>query len=304
MMMSSLTAPPMIRIPNSLARNGWRQWHIVAATFMVLAGIFVTREAWADIFRIAYRSEESSHIFLVPIVFAWLVWVRRGRMRQCRPIGQWVGPLVIALGWFASSFGYNSDMQSVWHAGALLTVIGCLITVTGVQLIWKLMPAFVVLGFLIPVPGAIRQQIAQPLQEYTAIITHTIFQLFGVESARSGNLLQINGVDVGIAEACNGLRMVFALTLVSYAFAFGTPLRPYARVLILAGSPVSAIACNVIRLLPTVWLYGHVDMNIADKFHDISGWVMLFVAFMILMGIIRLLQWALVPVTRFTLAYD
>ncbi len=37
---------------------------------------------------------------------------------------------------------------------------------------------------------------------------------------------------------------------------------------------------------------------------DVSGWVMLPVSFLILLGIVRALRWALVPLTHYTLAYQ
>jgi exosortase/archaeosortase family protein len=92
--------------------------------------------------------------------------------------------------------------------------------------------------------------------------------------------------------------------LVAYVFAFSTPLKGYVRVLLLVLSPLFAIACNVIRLVPTLWVYGNQPMDTAEAFHDLSGWVMLVVAFLMLTSIIRVLRWAAVPVTPFALARD
>jgi exosortase/archaeosortase family protein len=72
--------------------------------------------------------------------------------------------------------------------------------------------------------------------------------------------------------------------------------------LILVASPLSAIMCNVARLTPTLWLYGYSTKEMGERFHDVAGWVMLAVAFMLLMGIIRVLRWAMIPVTQYTLA--
>ena len=85
-------------------------------------------------------------------------------------------------------------------------------------------------------------------------------------STRSSNQLTINGVPVHIIEACNGLRMVFALILVSYAFSYGLPLRNSVRFLVLLASPLVAILCNVLRTVPLVWLYGNKSRLIADSF--------------------------------------
>jgi exosortase len=261
-------------------------------------------EAWRDIWHIAMRDEEASHVFLVPIVVPYLVWVRRLRLRHVRPVGLWMGPVLVATGWYLFDMGDAKLWQSVWHFGAILITVGCLLSVVGTQVLRALVPAFLVLVFLIPVPGRLRQRIALPMQNATARVTEAVFELADVPITRNGNMLRINGVDVAIAEACNGLRMVFALVLVCYAFAFGNPLRPYAQLLILAMSPLAAIVCNVLRLIPTVYIYGYYSAGVGDTFHAASGWVMLFVAFFMLMGILRLLRWALIPVYRFTLAYD
>lgn len=285
-------------------RHGWSIQRIVGGILLSALSLLATHTAWHDILTIAMHDEEYSHIFLVPFVAAWLVWVRRRRWRQCRPQGTWIGPLIIAAGWAFFSLGDLYLIQAFWHGGAVIVFVGCLLSVLGKDVLVRFLPAFIVLGFLIPVPGLLRQQIALPLQALTALATHTILETLGVDIGLAGNVLTINGTEVAVAEACNGLRMVFALTLVCYAFAFGTPLRLYARLIVLAASPISAILCNVIRLLPTVWLYGYHPGTVADLFHNISGWVMLPIAFFCLMAILYLLRWSLIPVTRYTLAYD
>lgn len=293
-------------------RNGWGQEHAVAAVVMVAAGVAITANAWLDILSIAISDEESSHIFLVPIIFAWLVWVRRERLRFCRPTEQWVGSVLVAAGAAVSAFGYYYSYQSLWHGGALVLVLGCFVSAVGVDVIRRFLPAFVVLVFLVPVPGAIRQKIALPLQSELAQITQFVFDLVGVTVQRRGNMLSINDVPVQIAEACNGLRMVFALGLVCYAFTFGVPLRGYVRAIILIATPICALFCNLIRMIPTVWLYGMSGQEVfgvsgeslAQGFHDVAGWIMLLVAFGLLMSIIKVLQWALIPVQPYTLASE
>jgi exosortase len=235
-------------------------------------------------------------------VAAYLVWVRRVRFRFCTPTGTMIGPVLAAAGWGISAYGFYHNVQAFWHAGAVLAVVGCLLSVVGKNVLFRFFPAFAVLIFLVPVPGMVRQEIALPLQSWTAQIGQSLLEILGIETARSGNLLSVNGIPVAIAEACNGLRMVFALILVSYAFSFGLPLRNSVRFLVLLASPLAAIGCNVIRIVPTVWLYGYQSKQVADAFHDYSGWVMLPIAFAILYGIIRLLKWAMIPVTRYTLA--
>jgi exosortase len=285
-------------------RRGWTPARLGAGLALVAASVAVTFDAWKDIYRIASRDEEASHIFLVPVVAVWLFWTRRRRLRHFRPRESLFGPLMVLAGWALYSSGDTFLVQSFYHSGAVLMAVGCLVTVFGTALLREFSPVFLTLVFLVPVPGRVRQQIAIPLQTLTAKATAELFNLVGAPITRSGNTLSVNGNDVQIAEACNGLRMMFALALAMFAFAFGSPLRAYARVLVLAATPVTAVVCNVIRLVPTVWVYGYHSSTFATTFHDVSGWVMLVVAFLMLLAIIRLLRWALVPVTTYTLAYD
>lgn len=288
---------------NVLRRNGWTLWHLSLAIGLALAAAFVMRDALVDIWRLASRDEESSHIFLVPIVMAWLVWVRRVRVREIRPERSWLGPLLIAAGWMISFAGDKYLIQSFWHLGAILVVVGAVIAVIGPQWIRQFFPAFAVMLFLVPVPALVRQQIAIPLESTAAQVTQIALEMTGTLVTRSGNVLSINGREVAIAEACNGLRMVFALTLVAYAFAFGATLRTGVALLVVAASPLIAIASNVLRLMPTVWIYGFASIETADRFHDWSAWFMLPIVFGCLTGLVNILRWARIPVSRFTLAY-
>lgn len=266
--------------------------------------VWTNRDAWLDIAHIVQGDEEQSHVILVPIVAVWMAWIRRGRLRKLRPTGTLIGPAIMALGWLLSWFGYNHAVQSFWHAGAVIVLIGAAVAGLGFNTLLKLFPAFAVLAFMVPVPGSIRHVISGPLQTASARATQIILETFGVPLERSGNLLTLNGHEIAVAEACNGMRMVLALILVSFAFAFSMPLRPWARALVLIGSPIAALVCNIFRLVPTVLLYGYADKSVADSFHDVSGWLMVPLAFGVLLVVTAALRWAMVPVTKFNLAYQ
>jgi exosortase len=277
-------------------------WHVAAAGALVTLSVLTTIEAWADIWHIASIDEEYSHIFIVPIVAAVLIWIRRSRLRHCRPTGTMLGPVMAGIGWFCWSYGYANGVQSMWHGGAVLTALGCAVSVLGKNVLFRFFPAVAVLVFLIPVPGGLRQDISLPLQRYTAEASQVALQIVGIDTQVRGNTLDINNTTVTVAEACNGMRGLFALIMVAYTFAFALPLRQWVRIIVLICSPLAALICNILRTVPTIWLYGNYPQNIADEFHNWSGWAMLPVAFLMLYAIIRLLKWAGVPVVRYPLA--
>lgn len=297
--MTPAAAPLLKRPPSTAEWALWAAWAVVVVLVVV-----AMREAWLDMYKIASKDEEQSHIFLVPIVAVWMAWVRRGRLRFFTPHWTAAGAVIMLVGWVMSRVGYFNAVQSMWHLGAVVAFVGALVAGLGMNFLLLFLPAIAVLAFLVPVPGIVRQQISGPLQTASAAATAAILETFGVPIERSTNLLSLNDHNIAVAEACNGMRMVLALLLVSYAFAFGLPLRPAARFVVLLVSPVAALVCNIIRLVPTVLLYGYASQGFADSFHDISGWLMVPLAFFILLGTTSVLRWALIPVTRFNLAYQ
>jgi len=289
---------------SGMSRYGWTRERIAILAVLLVLAMWSGWAQWADIFTIAWRDEEASHILLVPPILIWLIWVRRVRFRRSPPRFSWAGPVVIGVGWLTAFVSFNIAFQAGWHTGAVLMMLGAVTTVVGTQVLANFAPAVALTAMLVPVPGAIRLLIAGPLQNATARVTRVVLEAMGFWVERSGNMLLINEREVAVHEACNGMRMVFALVLVSYAFAYTVPLRNSVRLLILILSPIAAIVCNVFRLTPTVLLYGYSDEQTADWFHAGAGWAMLPLAFLILMGITRSLRWALVPTYRFTLAHQ
>lgn len=291
-----------VRSPGRLG-NRWPLHDLVGVLLLCGAGFVATWSAWEDIFWLATRDEEQSHVLLVPLVVAWLGWVRRGRLRRCPREGRWVGPVFVAAGWALHSFGDARQFQAFWHLGAIVVVAGCFLAYGGTSYLRRLLPAFAALAFAVPVPGIVREQVSVPLQRDTAEATRLVLEVVGVEATRSGSSLIVNGRQVLIAEACNGLRMASALFLVSYTFAFSMPIRSFARFVIVALSPITAVAFNVVRLVPTVWVYAFVSQTAGDRMHTVGGWLMLPLAFVAMLGTFRLLRWAVLPVYRYTLAY-
>lgn len=277
-----------------------RTWNFSAGLWLgvlSLVAIAATFDLWKDIFSIGMRDEENSQLLLAPFVAAWLVWVRRERIRFARPEVSVTGPLVIMAGWISIRLGYDHGIIIAQHGGALLIVCGAALTMVGPRIVRLFLPAAIALLFILPVPGRIRQAVALPLQEHTAQITQYLLTAFSVPLERSGSVLNINGHEVAVAEACNGMRMVAALGLITFAFVFSVPMRQRIRVFFLIISPAIALLVNVIRLVPTVLLYGYAGTSVADAFHEVSGWVMLFVALGLLWATLGLLRWLEIAVS-------
>jgi exosortase len=290
--------PQLISARPDGSLNHWTTPRLVGLLALVALGYIAMRGAWEEIFRYASTDEEASHIWLVPFLAGWLVWVRRSTLAKAIPVSSICGPIVVALGWALAHWGYYGPRQSPFHLGAVLVFVGCVWTCAGTSVLRSVWPAVLVLIFLVPVPGMARQRISLPLEQVTAMITTHVLRWFELPVTRAVNQISINNVPVTVAEACNGLRMLFPLFLIVYVFCFTVPLRTGVRWLLILTSPISAIACNVVRLLPTMLLYGYAPKEWAQRFHDYSGWAMVPIAFLVLMGIVKVMRAMGIPVLQ------
>lgn len=283
-------------------RRAWRARDFAQLGLLLCIGAWLHRQPLWDMLNIGLRDEEQTHIFIAPVVAGWLLWLRRSRLRYIMVQPSYLGMLIAVFGWLLSWWGFETGTQIAWHAGAVLSLMGILLSMTGMTPVQLLAPVFAVFLFMLPIPGRIRHEIALPLQELATTVTHSILEFIGVNAIKTGNIIIINGEQVAVGEACNGMRMVFALTLVVYAFAFGTPLKPGTRAFLLLASPLIAMICNVIRLVPTSLIFGYGSSDAAQSFHDLAGWVMLPIAMLMLMGLLRTIRWLEFPVTQLRLA--
>lgn len=297
----SITVTPS---PAAVAPSNARQdvfWRLGVAIVMIVISVWIASEAWRQILRMIRYDEQSSHGLVVPLAVFLLVAARRARLSTLTLQSHWLGPVLSAVGAIAWAICWHADFQTGWHGGALLMAVGCFVTTTGLDPIRKFAPAYIALLFLLPTPAALRIPITLPLQEITATISQHVAELLGMGVSQAGRTLRVNGQDVTVAEACSGIRMVFTLFLACFLSVYSLPIREPIRWFVLLLTPVIAVLANVVRLVPTLWAYGHFSAETADQIHTAAGWVMVVVAFFAVEGILKLLAWLGVPTHQPTL---
>ena len=309
---------PRLRLPRVL----------VAAACAVLA-VLLCWYAWYDALSIVTLGGSNGHVLLAPFVVASLVYVRRARMPYLRVSGQWLGLGLMALGALFLRYGEVVFFESLFHLGALLVSIGAFAAVCGRGVLLRFLPAAVALLFLVPVPGRVRNWIEPPLRDATqTLVAASINALGGTaevvrnEPGAEDDRVYIERGDPADADpfrrvyqavptehTCNGTPMALGLFLITYAFVFAYPIRNRYRALVLLLSPIVTLAYNVARSLPIVWGYGAAGTGegdwprrVADFMMGYGGWLMLPVAFVILLGVLQTLKWFDLRVERYRLA--
>jgi exosortase len=160
---------------------------------------------------------------------------------------------------------------------------------------WWLSIALLVLA--VPIPAVILSTLALPLQLRASAFGAALLKWRDVPVLLSGNVINLPGRSLFVAEACSGLRSLTALLSLGVLMG-GIWLRsPVLRVLLLAVSIPVGMFINGIRVFLTGFLVFFVNPEAGDGFmHLTEGWAMFVVAFGILGGVTWLLvkaEWGL-----------
>lgn len=281
--------------------RGWSLPDFALLILMIGVTCWIGRAALFDIWTRGTSGGESAYVLFAPIAAVYMVWLRRSRLQFVRFKPSLWGPFIVFMGLAMTAKGFDHDVRIAWQAGVLVSMIGCLVSMTGPGIIRQFAPAMVVFFMLLPLPGAIRQMLAVPLQGLATSLSASIIELVGVDFVRLGNQLVVNGHPIAVGETCNGMPMIFALGLIVYVFVFSLPLRNSGRITLLLISPIIALLCNALRLVPTSLLYGWSDPNLAESVYAWSAWIMIPLAILMLIGTLKMLHWLDLPVTTWRL---
>jgi exosortase len=247
----------------------------------VLFGASLAAVLWAhwsslrDVVACWAHDPQYSHGYLVPLFALALLWLRRAmRPRLCQP--SWWGLAVLASGLGLRLFGTYFYFIWLEQLSLLPTLAGLFLLIGGVQALRWAWPAVAFLGFMIPLPYNLSVKLTGPLQQLATVVCTFLLQTLGVPAVAEGNVIQLSEVQIGIVEACSGLRMLVIFFALSTAVALVVR-RPLWERLVVAGSAIPiALVSNVIRITVTGLLHELVSSDFANMvFHDLAGWLMM-----------------------------
>lgn len=260
----------------TLSRPGAATSRVAALALLGIAVLWAWYPILCTMVRRWSSDPQYSHGFLVPLIAGMIVWFRREDIpiSETRPLPR--GLIFVAagvVGYLAGARIYFDWLQLV----SLLTVLyGSVLVAGGASWGRIVLPAVLFLVFMIPLPYMAEVAMARPLQTVAGTASTYTLQTLGFVAVQRGNLIDIEGHVLGVAEACSGLRML----VVFFAFAFAVAIlssRSWLQKLILIVSAVPiALICNIGRITLTGALYVYAGPEIADRvFHDFAGWLMM-----------------------------
>ena len=150
-----------------------------------------------------------------------------------------------------------------------------------------------------PLPAILEQGVLWRLQTVASAASTFILQTLGVAAFRQGNLINIAGQPLFVADACSGLRMVTIFSALAVAMVFLIE-RPWwdKFVIILSAIPIALIV-NIIRITVTGLLYlavGPENDYVKHLGHDWAGYFMMPLALGFLWIELQVLERMTIPV--------
>ena len=212
--------------------------------------------------------EDMSHGFVVPFVILWIVWRERGRWQtlEAQPSAWGFALLAAAAGLqAAAALGVGLFAGSV---AFLISIAGAILSVGGFAWLRALAFPLALTIFMLPKLAIVYNQATLPLQLFASRLAAAILTSGGIGVVREGNILDVRGHRVEVAEACSGIRYLMSLGFFAMVFGYFSDSKAWMRLALLAAAVPLAIVANAVRVAAAAW-QPSLDSGTP---HAISGW--------------------------------
>lgn len=218
--------------------------------------------------------------YLIPFGAALLVYLRFDRWRapQAPAFGLRypVFAAVLAIG--CLPLALVAEVNPDWRL--LMCMEGSLLVLLSGWIVFSLggwpwvrasLPVFAFLALAIPWPMRLEQWLLSLLLRFVSSRAADCFFLLGHDVVQHGNLLYVDGVPLGIDEACSGVQSL-QLTLVIVAFlCLWRPLSPIRTLGLVVGGLSACLLGNMMRIVALGTIGVHFGNPALEQWHDAIG---------------------------------
>ena len=242
-------------------------------------------------------AEYYSHILLIPIVSAYLIFRRRDKIFADEQKINIFGLMIAAVGiggyfWDIGieKAANQSDYIAVKTFSAWLFWVGGWIACYGMGTLRRAAFPVLFLLFMVPIPHLLMEEVIYLLQKGSAEAVDILFGIVGLTYAREGFVFQLPTVAIEVAKQCSGIRSTLALFITGVLASHLFLRRGWQQAVFIAAIFPITIIKNAIRILTLTLLGVHVDIHfLTDGFLHRSGGFVFFIPALLLAGCILFL---------------
>jgi exosortase len=245
-----------------------------------------------DLVRNGQPADYYSHIPLIPVISAYVLFRRRKQLFKGGPGSLLLGLAVMTLGAGLFIFDKFCQPELMAHAeicasGVILFLSGSYLVLFGKSSFQKALFPFAFLVFVIPLPIAWMELVVSTLVAGSTGVTHLLFKAFGVPFVQEGAYFYLPGFNIEVAQECSGIRSSIALVITTVLAGHIFLDKSWKKgLLALAVFPVTVFK-NGVRIITLYLLSYFVDMRIIEGgFLHKSGGFIFFGLGLVIMGYI------------------
>jgi exosortase len=236
---------------------------------------------WGTLAHMADRwahDPQYSHGFVVPLFALVVLWSRNKMLTRTMWHPSWLGLPLMALGMILRIVAVESDLEPLDSLSLVPTGFGLVLLAGGWSVLRWSWPALAFLAFMMPLPFSVEMALAYPLRRLATEMSTYVLQTLGCPALAEGNIIFIDDIQMGVAEACSGLGMLMTFFALATAMALIGNVSLSNRLVLVASAIPIAILANVVRISATGVAYhlGGKESEFAKMiYHDLAGWLMM-----------------------------
>ncbi len=198
---------------------------------------------------VVYEDENYSFGLLIPFVIAFIVYRKWPELRQLPWESSWLGLPCLILGLAVYVYGTIVDLKFIQILSFWIMVLGLLFLQGGWQLVQLLSFPLFLLLISIPLPKLVINYFTFRLQLLSSQITAEVLRLLGFTIFLQGNVIDLGGRQLQVAEACSGLGYIVNALVLGIVFCYFFQRQAWRVAVLLLSLIPAAIFANVLRLV-------------------------------------------------------
>jgi exosortase D (VPLPA-CTERM-specific) len=237
------------------------------------------------------ESPEYSHAALIPPIAAFLIWQQKDRLERISFTGSWWGVALVFVGGGLLLLGQLATIYTLVQYAYLVTLYGLVLAFTGTRAFRWLTVPLLILVLMIPLPQFVLANLSTKLQLLSSELGVWFMRLFDISVYLEGNVIDLGGYKLQVAEACSGLRYLFPLMTMGFLMAYFYKGATWKRGALFVSSIPITLVMNSIRVGTVGLMVERWGIGMAEGFlHEFQGWAVFMVCTGMLLGEIAILN--------------
>jgi exosortase D (VPLPA-CTERM-specific) len=241
-------------------------------------GLSVLWGYWTDV-------PEYSHCPLIPPIAAFLIYQQKDRLERMTFSGSWWGLAFLSLGGALLVLGQLGTVYTIVQYAYLLSLYGLVLAFLGWPAFRLIVPPLLILLFMIPLPAIFLNNLSTKLQLLSSQLGVYVIRLFDISVFLQGNVVDLGGYKLQVADACSGLRYLFPLMTFGFLMAYFYRGALWKRIVLFLSSIPITVLMNSIRVGVIGVTVDRWGIEMAEGFlHEFQGWAVFMVSAAVMLG--------------------